>query len=215
LVIFDLDNTLVDRDRSFRRWAVELVRRHALDPAEQEWLVAADGDGFHAREKFLTAVRDRYGLDEPLSSMLNRYRERIVALLEPDPQVRATIDRLRASGRQVAITTNGETSQQRTKIRLAGLAASVDAVVISDEVGVAKPDRMIFDVTAQRCGLRLADGGWMVGDCPIRDIGGGHAAGLRTIWMRRSRTWDPSLPPPDGIVNSVPEVLPVLTAEDE
>jgi putative hydrolase of the HAD superfamily len=92
------------------------------------WLtVAADGAGFHAREEFLAAVRDRYGLDEPLDSMLDRYRERIVALLEPDPQARATIDRLRGIGRQVAITTNGDTRQQRAKIRLAGLAASVDA----------------------------------------------------------------------------------------
>lgn len=47
------------------------------------------------------------------------------------------------------------------------------------------------------------------------DIGGGHAAGLRTIWLRRGRTWDPSLPPPDGIVDSLLDVLPVvLTAED-
>jgi FMN phosphatase YigB (HAD superfamily) len=57
LVIFDLDNTLVDRDLSFRRWAAELVDLNGLDPTtEKPWLVAADGDGFVAREEFLADV---------------------------------------------------------------------------------------------------------------------------------------------------------------
>jgi phosphoglycolate phosphatase-like HAD superfamily hydrolase len=54
LAIFDLDNTLVDRAGAFRRWAVEFVARHGLDPAERRWLVAADEDGFAPRPAFLT-----------------------------------------------------------------------------------------------------------------------------------------------------------------
>jgi putative hydrolase of the HAD superfamily len=138
LVIFDLDNTLVDRDRAFRRWAAEFVADRGLDPAEVEWLVATDGDGFTPRPAFAASVRDRYRLDEPPEALLGLVRERTVELLEPDPRVPAMLDGLRAAGWRVAIATNGYVSQQRAKIVRAGLAAAIDAVAISEEVGAAK-----------------------------------------------------------------------------
>lgn len=212
LAIFDLDNTLVDRDGAFRRWANEFVTRHGLDPvSERRWLIDADGEGYTPRPAFAAALRDRYGLAEPPDALLAGYRERVVALLEPDPRVAAALDRLRAAGWRVAIATNGTVPQQRAKIRRAGLADRADAIAISDEVGVKKPDPRIFEVAASRAGARLADGGWMVGDCPTRDIAGGQGVGLRTIWLHHGRTWDPSTPAPDAIVDSVPATVPVLT----
>lgn len=86
------------------------------------------------------------------------------------------------AGWRIAIATNGETGQQWAKIRNTGLDGHVDTVAVSQEVGVAKPDRRMFDVAAERCGVRLSDGGWMVGDCALRDISGGRAMGLR--WLR-------------------------------
>ncbi|WP_344975672.1 HAD hydrolase-like protein [Streptosporangium fragile] len=35
--------------------------------------------------------------------------------------------------------------------------------------------------------MAFADGGWTVGDHLVADIGGGWAAGLRTIWIDRGR----------------------------
>jgi HAD superfamily hydrolase (TIGR01549 family) len=212
LVIFDLDNTLIDRAVPFRRWAVQFVARHALDPGEVQWLVDADGDGYVPRIRFLSAVRDRYGLAEPVDVLLNNFREQIVALVELDPRVAGVLDRLRQDGWRVAIATNGGSAQQSAKVRRTGLGAHVDAVAISEEVGVAKPDRRMFEVAAQRCGCRLADGGWMVGDCPVRDVAGGRQGGLRTIWVRRGRAWDPASPPPDAVVDYVADVVAVLSA---
>jgi putative hydrolase of the HAD superfamily len=68
----------------------------------------------------------------------------------------------------------------------------------------------VFEAAAQRCGARLADGGWMLGDCATRDIGGAQAVGLRTVWLRRGRVWDPSAVPPDGIVDHVVQAEPLL-----
>jgi HAD superfamily hydrolase (TIGR01549 family) len=210
LAIFDLDNTLVDRTGPFRRWAAEFVADRGLDPAELRWLVAADDDGFAPRLGFMSAVRDRYRIDESPDALLDRFRNRMIAHLEPDPEVPSMLDRLRADGWRVAIATNGEVPQQQAKIDRAGLAGSVDAVAISQEVGVAKPDPHIFEVAARRCGARLADGGWMVGDCPTRDIAGGRGAGLRTIWLRHGRRWEPAAPAPDAIVDTIREVATAL-----
>nr|WP_240943223.1 HAD family hydrolase [Planosporangium thailandense] len=213
MVIFDLDNTLLDREVPFRRWATQFVAEHGLAPGEVQWLVNADGDGFVPRPRFLTAVRERYGLDEPLDVLVTSFREQIVALVELDPQVPLALDRLRREGWRVAIATNGNTAQQSAKIRRTGLESHIDALAISEEVGVAKPDPRMFQVAAQRCEARLEDGGWMVGDCPVRDVAGGRDVGLRTIWMRRGRTWDSIIHAPDAIVDDVTAAVAALTIQ--
>lgn len=60
----------------------------------------------------------------------------------------------------------------------------VDLLVTSEDVGVAKPDPVIFYHTLQRCGI-TADAAIMVGDSWSNDIIGAHAAGLRAIWLNR------------------------------
>jgi len=229
LVIFDLDNTLLDRAVPFQRWANGFVARHALAPSEAQWLVDADGDGYVPRPRFLAAVRERYGLDETVADLLDSFRQQIVALTEPDPRVPAILDRLRHEGWRVAIATNGATAQQSAKIRRTGLDNHIDGLAISEEVGFAKPHRRMFQVAAQRCGVRLKDGGpmdggsmdggsmdggsmdgWMVGDCPLRDVAGGQEVGLHTIWVRRGRVWDPSARAPDAVVDDVAQAVRVL-----
>lgn len=210
--IFDLDNTLADRSGSFARWAGELTAELGLDSSEQEWLTTADGDGFVPRPEFMAAVRQRYDLATPLATLLDEYQERIVAALLPDPRVPVELARLREAGWRVAIATNGSTRQQRAKIDRLGLGPVVDAVAISQEVGAAKPDRRLFEVAAQRCGVELTGADWMVGDCPTRDIAGGQRLGLRTVWMRRGRRWADDHPAPTAVADDVPAAVAALLA---
>ncbi|MEU3521166.1 HAD hydrolase-like protein, partial [Streptomyces sp. NPDC006654] len=61
-------------------------------------------------------------------------------------------------------------------------------------------------------GLNLTDGGWMIGDNPAADIGGGHMAGLRTIWVR-GRPWPDLLPAPHRTVDDVTDAITILLNE--
>ena len=208
LAIFDLDNTLIDRAASFRRWATQFVAAHGLEPADIDRLVDADGDGFAPRSQLLSGIRERFAVNLPLKA----YQAEMVELVELDPAVAVALDDLRSAGWRVAIATNGETSQQSAKIRRSGLDAHVDAVAISEEVGERKPDRRIFEVAAERCGIRLSEGGWMIGDAPDTDIAGGRNAGLRTVWMRRGRKWDSTLPVPDAMADDILTAVKALTS---
>ncbi|MFF4620168.1 HAD hydrolase-like protein [Nonomuraea jabiensis] len=60
--------------------------------------------------------------------------------------------------------------------------------------------------------MALADGGWMIGDDLVKDVGGGRAAGLRTVWInrgiRRYREHDA-----DHIVTDVLQAMEILQGE--
>ena len=210
LVLFDLDNTLIDRAASFRRWATRFTEAHFLGPEEVAWLVATDEDGFADRRSFMTAVQQRYALPGSLDGLLVDYRAAIVAAVEIDPVVPAALESLRSAGWRIAIATNGGAGQQAAKIRQVGLDRHVDAVAISGELGAAKPDRRLFEAAAERCGAGLSPDSWMVGDSPDRDIAGAQQLGLKTIWMRRGREWGRTAAPPTSAVDDIPAAARIL-----
>ena len=69
LLCMDLDNTLIDRTGTFRRWACEFVDERGLDPHEVGWLVAADLDGFAERPALFGRIRERYRLEETAAEL--------------------------------------------------------------------------------------------------------------------------------------------------
>jgi putative hydrolase of the HAD superfamily len=210
LAIFDLDNTLLDRASAFTGWATDFVHRHGLDPAELAWLTQADGDGFASRSGFVAALVERYGLPGSAPELLREFRAGIVERAELFPGTVAGLRRLTDAGWLVAIATNGATAQQWAKIRRHRLAEQVHAVAVSEEVGAVKPEPLIFETAAARCGVGLDPTHWMVGDCPTRDIGGAAALGLRTLWMRRGRAWDATLPAPTASAETVTDAVAIL-----
>lgn len=208
VVLFDLDNTLADREAAFRRWAGRFAAEHGLDGACVEFLCTEDGDGYVPRDELFAAVRDRCGVTTGVDELVRRYRAEYPRYFEPAPDVRAALTLLRAAGWKIGIVTNGPPSQNR-KIASLELADLVDGICVSDEVGVDKPDRRIFELAAVRAGAPLS--GWMVGDSADADIVGGHAAGLRTIWLAHGRPWDRSDVTPDAVVTTVAEAATLIT----
>ncbi|MEV6868536.1 HAD family hydrolase [Streptosporangium subroseum] len=212
LALFDLDNTLVNLDEAFQIWVSEFVREHALEHGAVGWLTALDRAGYPHREIFFTKVRGHFALPDPVDELWSRYRRRMPYLVRCRPEVMDGLSRLRASGWQVAIVTNGTADNQLGKIQRTGLAKVVDAYALSGVEGIRKPDVGLFEIAAKRCGVDLADGGWMVGDHLVTDIGGGQAAGLRTVWIDRG-TWPGNEHDADHVVTDVLQAMEILQAE--
>jgi putative hydrolase of the HAD superfamily len=85
---------------------------------------------------------------------------------------------------KLGIVTNGVSGLQRQKLNGSGLLHWFDAVAVSGEVGIGKPERGVFDFIAGQLGVDVKDC-VMVGDNPERDIQGGLNAGMQTIWLDR------------------------------
>ncbi len=214
LALFDLDNTLVDRQAAHRRWAESFAARYGLSEPGVAWLCEADDDGFARREVVFAGVRERFGVAETVDDLVRAYRDEYPTFFHPDDAVSEALVRLRRGGWRIGVVTNGPVSQH-VKMERAGLVDLVDTCCVSDEVGVAKPDRRIFEAAIERCGGRPDDGGstWMVGDAPGPDIGGAREVGLSTMWLHRGRRWEEAGYRPDAIVETVAEAVDILLAD--
>ncbi len=207
LALFDLDNTLLDRDQAFSQWAHHFMAAQGL--ADGAWAVikAADGDGLKPRDLFFGEVREQLGVETGVDDLLTRYYVDYPACYSVDDHTVGAVRSLRAQGWMVGVVTNGPPSQ-RAKLEATGLVDEFDVLCISSVVGWWKPDRHIFEDAARRCGLPLE--GWMVGDSPSADIGGGRGAGLKTVWMPRGRRWEESEFAPDAMAHTIPEAVEII-----
>lgn len=213
LALFDLDNTLVDRDRAFRRWTVVFCEQFRLGEDAAPWLVEADGDGVVARSAFMASARDRFSLTMSVDDLVEWYASTYPRCYVPEDGSRAALERLRAAGWGIGVVTNGRWEQQTEKVRRTGMDQVVDAVCVSEDLGVRKPDPRIFREAARRCGRPLR--GWMVGDSPEADVLGGAGVGLRTVWLDRGRSWPTPWEPPSRSVSTVEQAVRVLLEEEQ
>jgi putative hydrolase of the HAD superfamily len=91
----------------------------------------------------------------------------------------------RTSHCKLGIVTNGDSKQQRDKLRLTGIYDHFQAIIISSEVGAAKPDPQIFVEACRALSVSPSDC-LFVGDRLDLDVEGSRAAGLRSLWLNRA-----------------------------
>jgi putative hydrolase of the HAD superfamily len=100
-----------------------------------------------------------------------------------DPEAEGVLDDL-ARDHQLALVTNGASDVQRDKLGGTRLARHFGAIVVSAELGIAKPDPRIFQHALRAVGADAKDS-VMIGDSLSRDVAGARAAGMRSIWIDR------------------------------
>lgn len=84
---------------------------------------------------------------------------------------------------RLALITNGLKEVQRSRLAKSGLEPFFEAVIISDEIGVSKPDPAIFDVAFLRMGEPDRSEVLIVGDSLTSDMRGGYDYGIDTCWF--------------------------------
>ncbi len=81
----------------------------------------------------------------------------------------------------------------------------------SETLRAYKPNRFVFDTLCKRLGCEPS-AVLYVGDSRFSDVLGGHHAGLRTAWVRRSeRDYPEHLPDPDVQIASLSELVDLFT----
>jgi putative hydrolase of the HAD superfamily len=188
LLLLDLDNTVLDRAGSFRAWGQAFLAEIGAPLEDIDWLLDIDADGLTSRWDVADAIRERYLLRVSSVDLVEALHEGVVANTRLDPLVACALRIAGDSGWVPVIVSNGAVRQQEAKIKNTGLDRYVADWVISEDVGVSKPNPRIFALAAQRARMRL-NNAWVVGDSPEADIGGAAGMGLPSVWLHRGRSW--------------------------
>jgi HAD superfamily hydrolase (TIGR01549 family) len=216
-VLFDLDDTLFDHQYAARS---ALSSVYAVHPALATWRFE-EFESAHARfleelhervvagilgigdarvERFRRLFREG-GLDADESQCRNaaqHYRSSYVTARRAVPGAQALLRELR-SRVQIGVVSNNLLDEQQQKLAQCGLEGCVDALVVSEEAGVSKPEPAIFAIALDRLGC-AADAAVMIGDSWAADVEGARRAGIRALWF------NPSGRPCPGSLNGVIEL---------
>lgn len=202
MIFFDIDDTLLDNRGAERAAAMEFHRLHTdVFPVYPEefavrWRAATEK---HVRRylsgelSFQGQRRERIKelfahhvflsdaeADDLFKSYLISY-ERHWALFA---DAESCLDQL--AGTRLGIISNGESYQQRRKLTVTGLIDRFSTVIISEELGLTKPDPKIF-LEACRAAMVNPSDCWHIGDDLKADAQGSLSAGLRGVWLNRNR----------------------------
>ncbi len=210
VLLCDLDGTLIDKDAGFALWADAFAAARGLTDEQRRWLFDADRLR-RQREPFFKAVVDHLAPDEDPEALWAEYRQQMPTLAPAMGGVAAALTLMREHGWLVAVVSNGKSDNQRGKLAASGLGPLFDGVVISEEVGLRKPDPAIFAAAVQECTKDQPIGAvWLIGDDPSDDIEGGILAGLNTIWVSGGRAWPDAVSAPTATFETTVEGLAYL-----
>ena len=217
-VLFDLDNTLLDRDTGFLRFCQELFHTSGVmgqTHTEEEavaLMVSFDASGLRSRhDMFNDIIRQWPGVFQDVEQAMQVYLASYPRMLVLDASTRALLEDLQDRGVPCGIVTNGGSIMQMNKIRESGLEGLVQSIVISEEVSVAKPDRRIFERALADIGANPLTT-MFVGDNPDADILGAKEVGMHAAWIHHGRQWPYEGQPPDHILGHVSEVRDIVLA---
>ena len=193
-VLWDLDDTLYSRIAAARLTYPGMFRTHLYEGKDDAYIeAAADFMIDHLvrdsmiHESSFAALFEAFppNKDFCLKDCQEYYFDHIHEFAVAGAEQVAVVKKLRAAGIKTAIVTNVDPDRmqfQRHKIDALGLTPLFDAIVMSGEVGVHKPDRRVFDRATQLLGVSNEDCVF-VGDNPTADIVGALNAGMEAVWI--------------------------------
>lgn len=195
-LLVDNDNTLMDFNAAEAKALIDVLANHGLPTDEKtvhtyheindaQWKALERGETTQPKlkvERFrqLLDVLDREDMSaEELSA------EYALGLGNHADLLPGAEDFIRAvHGKvKIALVSNGVSAIQRSRLSKCPLTPMFDAIVISEEVGAAKPDPRLIEVALEQLGCKDKKQAVMMGDSLTADIPAAVNAGVDSIYF--------------------------------
>lgn len=194
-LLFDLDNTILDFATS---------SRHAFYDAFDKYMITLEAPQYKRYKEINHAlwVELEKGQISPEELKVKRWADFIAEFnLKADPAVidNSYLDhisynpiyvpdaldsiKMLSQKYKLCLVTNGLSQVQIPRLRLTGLEKYFQHIVISQDIGVAKPAKAFFDHCHNLTGQPMKDMVLVIGDTLTSDIKGGIDFGYDTCWF--------------------------------
>jgi putative hydrolase of the HAD superfamily len=218
-VLFDLDDTLIDRQATVSAFALPFIEqfRSKLQPnvctkTLRENLITIDRGGYALHSERAISIQSLpiWQQSPPTQEQLSNYWQQWI----PNHSVlmngaKKCLSDLRSLGYSLGVVTNGKTRNQSDKLRSSGLDSYFDCIVISENVGVKKPDAAIFELALTQLGCNANDA-FFVGDHLKNDYLGALEAGLNPIWFQGRQAKQTEGTQPELVIQTLGQLIEVV-----
>ena len=188
-ILFDLDNTLIDRQKAFTEMLNRVFHNYYKDEDYikvliNDTLLFDDGGKIERIDAFNKLI-NKYNIKEFTAEKLSKdWSNESGSTVYLFDDVIETLKELKKKYK-LAIVTNGDYPSQKRKLDNINLYPYIDYHLISSEIGIRKPDPGIFKYACNKLNLKENECLY-VGDSYSRDIVGALNAGLEAIYVSRT-----------------------------
>ncbi|WP_336041428.1 HAD-IA family hydrolase [Acinetobacter dispersus] len=187
-VIFDLDQTLLDRTTSlikFLTWQINFFQLISANDRELfiQRFLELDDNGKVWKDRVYENLIQEFSIQGHakeilLTSYINDFNNFSCCF----EHVENTVIQLKQQGYLIGLISNGRTPFQEHNFYALGLTEFFSSIIVSEAVGIRKPDPAIFLLSCQQLGVHPKDC-IFVGDNELADIQGAKSVGMKTIFF--------------------------------
>jgi YjjG family noncanonical pyrimidine nucleotidase len=229
-VLFDADDTLLDFSLAERLAFSAMLREFGILEEETHFPVykscnseawrayeKGDIDAVTLRGKRFSDFKTRAALQQGLDpfAMNKSYLNNLIKHTTPIEGALELLQTLRAHRVKMAVITNGLKEVQRPRIQESGMSPFFEFIVVSDEIGSAKPDARFFAHAYAAMRFPEKQKVLVVGDSFTSDIAGARNFELPSCWLNPGSLPFPGNSGPDYEIRSLENLRDIVLSGPE
>lgn len=186
-ILFDLDETLLNRRKSLESF-IESQYKKLIEPKfnidfqkYKNRFIELDNNGYTWKDEVYESLIEEFrliNLSETL--LLEDYILNFHKSVVPMDHLIETLDEISNKGIKLGIITNGRIDFQKNNIKALGIEKYFQAILVSEEIGIKKPDANIFFTALNQLNVGPSNS-LFVGDHLHNDVIGSMKVGMKRI----------------------------------
>ncbi|AHN21123.1 HAD family hydrolase [Lysinibacillus varians] len=215
-VLFDLDGTLLNRDKSIELFINQQYERlfELLSHISKEQYISRfielDNSGYIWKDKVYQQLIDEFNISSVtcevfLQDYLKEFKNHCVGF----PHIHEMLEELKNNKIALGMITNGFGQFQMENIKALNIDQYFDVILVSEWEGMKKPNPQIFINALEKLNVEPSESVF-IGDHPENDVKAAQNVGMKGIWKRDNQWTDIEA---DAIIDDylkLPEILKKL-----
>lgn len=187
-VLFDLDNTLLNRDASVKKFIdiqYKRLQKYLEHIPKEKYItrfIELDDRGYVWKDKGYQQLTDELAIVAiTWEELFQDYIDNFKYCCVPFKHLIEILKVLKECNITLGLITNGYGQFQMHNVKALNIEKYFDTILISEWEGVKKPNPLIFNRATERLGVK-SNQCLFVGDHPVNDVRAAKEIGMKSIW---------------------------------